>query len=62
MLPSLPKSRLSLNGLDPALVKAFQESTKATPVPGRPGQFDYSDILAKEIAAHDAAYNKGGAK
>lgn len=61
-LPALPKPRISLNGVDPDVVKAFQESTKATPVPGRPGMMDYSDILAKEIAAHDAAYNKGGVK
>lgn len=61
-VPALPAPRMSLRDVDPEIVKSFQESTKATPVTGRPGQFDYSDILAKSIAEHDAAYNKGGAK
>jgi hypothetical protein len=60
-LPALPRPRLSLAGVDPEISSAFQRVTRATPVTGRPGVMDYSDILAQEIAAHDEAYYpKGG--
>jgi len=61
VLPKVPKPRISLAGADPAVIRKFQQSTHATPVPGRDGMMDYSDLLAKEIAAHDEAYyGKGG--
>lgn len=55
----LPAPRISLDGVDPEIIKRFQESTKATPVPMKNGVFDYSDILARELAA-TGADGKGG--
>ncbi len=57
----LPTPRLSLEGVDPGLIERFKQSTYAGAVPGKPYVMDYSDILAREIAGHDAAYQKGGA-
>jgi hypothetical protein len=56
----LPSPRLSLDGVDPELIERFQKTTYAGAVPGKPYVMDYSDILAREIAGHDAAYQKGG--
>ena len=57
----LPSPRLSLDGVDPALIERFKQTTYAGAVPGKPYVMDYSDILARSIAAHDAAYyGKGG--
>jgi len=58
----LPTPRLSLDGVDAGLAARFQAETHATPVPGRQHRVDYSDILAREIAGHDAAYQNGGAQ
>lgn len=55
-LPALPKPRLSLEGVDPELVRKFQEETQGTPVPGKGATIDFSDLLARDIAAHDAKY------
>jgi hypothetical protein len=55
----LPAPKISLQGVDPAIVKNFVSSTKATPDAARPGVFDFSDILARELAASRAAYGKG---
>jgi hypothetical protein len=52
----LPAPKISLRGVDPALVKRFMASTRATPDKKRPGVLDYNDILAREVAAHDRAY------
>lgn len=59
----LPAPQMSLQGADPKVVERFLETTKATPAEGRPGMFGFSDILAREIAAHDANYYpKGGGR
>lgn len=60
-LPKLPKPRLSLSDVDAELGRKFLEETHATPVPGKPGLVDFSDLLTKEIAAHDKKYyGEGG--
>ena len=62
-LPVLPKPRLSLNGVDPALIEKFKEETFATTVPGKASTVDFSDLLARDIAARDAKYyGTGGAQ
>jgi hypothetical protein len=55
----LPTPRNSMDGVAPELVENFQQSTSASPTPGKPQSFDFSDILAEELAAADAAYQKG---
>jgi len=55
----MPTPRISMDGVAPALVENFQQSTSATATPGKPQSFDFSDILADELAAADAAYQKG---
>lgn len=56
----LPTPRMSLDGVDPALVKRFKTATHAVPVQGKPATVDFSDLLARDIAARDAARGKGG--
>lgn len=46
----LPTPRISLAGVDPELVRSFQESTSATTAAAATTSFDYSDILEREIA------------
>lgn len=54
----LPSPKISMQGVDPELMKSFQESTHGTTSPGKPYVVDYSDILARELAGADAAYRK----
>ncbi len=54
----LPSPRMSLAGVDPALVARFQTETQATAVPGRPATVDYSARLARSLSAADRAYGK----
>lgn len=57
----LPTPRMSLDGVDPALVEKFKTETHAVPVQGKPATVDFSDLLARDIAARDASRGKGGA-
>lgn len=57
-LPKLPDPRLSLDGVDPQIIRDFEEATQATQTPGKPASYDFSDLLAKELKAADAAYGK----
>lgn len=60
-LPQLARPRLSLDGAAPDLVAKFKAETHATPTPGKAATVDFSDLLAKEIANHDAKYyGQGG--
>jgi hypothetical protein len=54
----LPSPRLSLDGVDPALIARFKKATKAE-FGDKPYVFDYSDLLAKDLKAADEAYQKG---
>jgi hypothetical protein len=58
----LPVPSISLRGVDAAVVEDFVKETKAVPVPGKPGRFDFSELLEEELAAADAAYGKEGAR
>ena len=40
-----------MNGVDPDILKRFMEATKGTTDPTKPMVVDYSDILARELAA-----------
>lgn len=55
----LPTPRVSLAGVDPEILKKFEEDTKAEMVPGKPGVFqfpaDNSDLLARHLADIEAA-------
>lgn len=51
----LPSPKISMQGVDPELMKSFQESTHGTTSPGKPYVVDYSDILARELAAYRKA-------
>lgn len=57
-LPKLPDPRLSLDGVDPQIIRDFEEATQATQTPGKPASYDFSDLLAKELKAADEAYGK----
>jgi hypothetical protein len=57
---ALPAPRISMRGVDPAIVERFKAATMAE-TGGRPMVFDYSDVLARELEAADAAYQGGGA-
>lgn len=59
-LPKLPKPRMSLDGVPPDLIRKFQAETHAEPVPGKASTVDFSDLLAAELKAADAAYGKEG--
>ena len=54
----LPAPKVSMNGVDPAIIKKFMASTGGTKDPNKPMVVDYSDILAKELANAHSAYNK----
>lgn len=54
----LPSPKISMQGVDPEIIKIFQESTHGTTSPDKPYVVDYSDILARELAGADAAYRK----
>lgn len=54
-LPELPKPRLSLDGVPSELIEKFKNENFATVVPGKTSTVDYSDRLARSIAARDAA-------
>ncbi len=62
----LPTPSLSMKDVDPEIAAAFVADTKATAKPGKPGVFDYSDLLREELAkrdtarAQDSRYAKGG--
>ncbi|RYD38526.1 MAG: hypothetical protein EOP87_01440 [Verrucomicrobiaceae bacterium] len=56
----LPSPQLSMKDVDPELVKSFQESTHATVRVDSNGVMDFSALLTKSVAAHDAAYAGGG--
>ena len=47
----LPAPKVSMNGVDPDILKRFMEATKGTTDPTKPMVVDYSDILARELAA-----------
>ncbi|MDP3850101.1 MAG: hypothetical protein Q8Q59_06345 [Luteolibacter sp.] len=49
----LPTPRLSMRGVDPAMIDAFQKATYADAVPGKAHAMDYSDVLAREISKRD---------
>lgn len=61
-LPTLPKPRLSLAGVDSDLVEKFKSETRAVPVPGTAATVDFSDLLARDLAAADKAYGKEGSR
>ncbi len=54
----LPSPQLSMADVDPDLREAFQKVTHATENPRSAGVLDYSDILASELRASAAAYQK----
>ena len=57
----LPTPRMSMDGVDPELVERFKAETHAVPVPGKRATVDFSDLLARDLKAADAAYQtKGG--
>jgi hypothetical protein len=59
----LPTPRMSMDGVDPELVERFKAETHAVPVTGRPATVDFSDLLARDLKAADAAYQtKGGGR
>jgi hypothetical protein len=51
----LPSPSLSLDGVDPDLIRSFQQATHATASPGTTAVMDYSDILEREIANRDSS-------
>jgi hypothetical protein len=55
----LPTPKISLKGVDPDLIARFKKATKATEQKGKPGVFDFSDVLAAELKTADEAYQKG---
>lgn len=57
----LPAPRISLRGVDPEIIDRFKTTTMAE-TGGKPYVFNYSDVLAKELAAADEAYGEGGAR
>lgn len=56
----LPSPQISLRDVDPGLVKHFQETTHATVKVDSNGVMDFSALLTKSVAAHDATYAGGG--
>jgi hypothetical protein len=54
----LPTPQVSLDGVDPGIIKRFQKAVKAE-TGGKPYVFTYDDILEKELKAADEAYQKG---
>lgn len=56
----LPAPRISLDGVDPEMISRFQADTHGTASPGRPAVVDYSDILEREVADSNAAYQTRG--
>lgn len=53
----LPAPQVSLAGVDPAIAERFRLATQGTTDPGKPMVVNYSDILAKALAAAKAAYH-----
>jgi hypothetical protein len=54
-VPTLPATRMSLDGVAPELIEKFKAETFAVPVTGKASTVDYSDRLARSIAARSAA-------
>lgn len=54
----LPAPKLSLAGVDPALIEDFKQATGATPDATRPDTLDFSSILEKALAHRRAEYLK----
>lgn len=54
----LPTPQVSLAGVDPAIIDRFKKAVKAESG-DKPYVFDYSDLLAADLKAADAAYRKG---
>jgi hypothetical protein len=52
----LPAPKLSMKGVDPAIVKKLEEEVKSFTKPD--GSLDFDDILAAELKAAEEAYNK----
>ncbi|MEM1083225.1 MAG: hypothetical protein AAGI48_03815 [Verrucomicrobiota bacterium] len=53
---ALPKPRLSVRSIDPALSEALKDETRAEE--REPGTVDFSDILEEEVAAAQEAYER----
>jgi hypothetical protein len=58
----LPTPRMSMADVDPDLVEDFKATTFGKPVEGKPLQVRYDDLLEREIAASNGAYQMGGAR
>lgn len=56
----LPTPSLSMKDVDPEIAETFVKETKATAKPGRPGVFDYSELLRDELAKADESYRREG--
>jgi hypothetical protein len=54
----LPPPKISLRGVDPAIIERFKATTGAE-AGARPGVFDYSALLARDLKTADEAYQKG---
>ena len=54
----LPSPKISMAGVDPAIVDAFRESVYGTINPTKPAVVDFSDLLEREVAASQEAYLK----
>lgn len=52
----LPSPRMSMADVDPAIVDRFRTGTGGTSATSTPGVVDYSDVLARELAASREAY------
>jgi hypothetical protein len=53
---------MSMADVDPDLVEDFKATTFGKPVEGKPLQVRYDDLLEREIAASNGAYQMGGAR
>jgi len=56
----LPRPALSMKDVDGEIAEAFVNETQATSKPGKPGVYDYSDLLREELAKADESYGKEG--
>lgn len=54
----LPTPSLSMKDVDPEIAETFVRETRATPKAGRPGVFDYSELLRDELAKADESYRR----
>lgn len=58
----LPVPSLSMKDVGPEITETFTRDTRATAKPGKPGVYDYSELLREELAKADESYGKEGTR